>query len=97
MVLSYASVFQGNDAALERIHYFLVVSHHYYGRPEFIDFQKQINNILGVQGIKISGRLISQKNLGTMDQGPGNGNPLPFAAGQFLGIAIGLVRKVDYA
>jgi hypothetical protein len=63
-----------------------VVRDHHNRLPVLIDqFPQDGRDPLAVRGIEVAGRLIGQQDGRFDDQGPGDGNPLLLATGEFAG------------
>ena len=61
--------------------------------PFSVKFTDHLENRLAGSVVQVPGRLVGQKHLRLPDQGPGNGNPLLFAAGKLTNFMLQPVRK----
>ena len=53
------------------------------------------HDALARRRVEVPGRLVGEKDERTVDKGPGDGDPLLFAAGELLGQSVALLAETD--
>lgn len=71
-----------SDASLGGLRGFRVVGHKNDGRAPVVDLLKNFQNLQAGRRIQLSGRFVRQKQVRSVEQRPGNGNPLLLPAGE---------------
>ena len=74
-------------------HAHLMGNDHHGDAQLLIDIPDQLQNLMGGVGIQSTGGLVAQQHLGLGSQRTGNGDALLLAAGQALGVDVGLVGQ----
>ena len=65
--------------------------------PRSARLAEQSHHRLTVDGIEGTGRLVGQQEVPVADDGAGDGHPLPLAAGQIVGEAVGPIGQTELA
>ena len=60
-----------------------------------LQFEEQLPDLLGRGAIEVAGRLVGQEQIGGIDQRPGQGGPLPLAAGEFRRAMLAAIGQAD--
>ena len=58
------------------------VGHHDDRLASLVESPQQGHDLVGRHGIQVAGRLVGQDDVRVVDQGPGDGHPLAFPAGE---------------
>ena len=69
-----------------------VVGHH-DDQPILGDLLEQVHDLDRSLAVQSAGGLVGQEDLRVVDQGPGNGHPLHLAAGELVGLFVGLIAQ----
>ena len=65
-------------------------------RPEaLVELDHRVQDLVGVLGVEVGRRLVGQDDLGLLDHGPGDGDPLVLAARHLAGPGAGPVGQAD--
>src|SRR5208282_4916508 len=79
------------DAAVGQARHHGIVRHHHDGASLLVELAQQAQNDLFVDRIEVAGGLISQHNLGIVDECAGDANALLLASGELRGQVTGAV------
>lgn len=73
------SVLEGDDAFFEAVYDAVVVGGDDDGLSLFVEFQEEIDDLLGIVRVEVTGRLVSEDDIRIMDEGSGNTDALSFS------------------
>ena len=62
------TILDGNYSPIDSVHYFLFMSSYNNGRSVGVDFEQEISDVLGGDGVKISGWFVSADDGGVMNK-----------------------------
>lgn len=89
------ALFERDDAFFELIDKIFLVRDDDHRRAELVDALEQAHDLQRARGVQIARRLVGDDGAGVVDERTRNGHALLFAAGELVGITVGLFLKSD--
>ena len=84
-----------DDALFELVDKILLVRDDDHRRAELIDALEQAHDLQRTRGVQVARRLVGDDGAGVVDECAGDGHALLLAAGDLVGVAVGLFLKPD--
>ena len=72
-----------------------IVGDHHDGQTPEVLFRQQIEDLGSGMLVEVAGRFVGEKDLRIVDEGPGDGHPLAFAAGKLAGAVVQPVSEAE--
>ena len=89
------ALFERDDAFFELIDKIFLVRDDDHRRAEMVDALEQAHDLQRARGVQVARRLVGDDGAGVVDERTRNGHALLFAAGELVGITVGLFLKSD--